>query len=127
MHPAINREVSNTRVADFHRQARRDAMSRAAAGALRSRKGTAQSPRGYRVAAQVRRFLALIAPEKRTPLIGAQAYGERRTLSRSGPRRLRQLQQGEQGHGRVPQQEHVALGGCADHRPSKPAGRSAAR
>ncbi len=70
MHPAINREVSNTRVADFHRQARRDAMSRAAADTLRSRKGTVQSARGYRVATQVaRRFLAIIAPAKRTTLL----------------------------------------------------------
>jgi hypothetical protein len=49
MHPAINREVSATRIADFYRQARRDATALAAVRALRARKAQQSHSRLSRI------------------------------------------------------------------------------
>jgi hypothetical protein len=59
MHPIIQKELMNARVADLHQRGERDRTARAAAGTAR-KPGKKPSP-GYLAAAFRRRVLALLA------------------------------------------------------------------
>jgi hypothetical protein len=60
MHPAINREVSATRIADFHRQARRDATALTAARELRAQKATRRPAMLSRTVTRLTHYIAAL-------------------------------------------------------------------
>jgi hypothetical protein len=62
MHPTIHHEIAKARIADWHRQAQRDALALAARQARRAREDQSRSSALARQVAAARRVIALLRP-----------------------------------------------------------------